>query len=48
MDDNEYILYKYPRDNTDIVVIIFLMHEDYLRKLSKSYDELPIFHCNLR
>ena len=37
-------LNKYPRKNsekekTDIIIIIFLMHYDFLKKLGKSFDE---------
>jgi len=43
-DNYEIDLYKYPRintekENTDIIIIIFLMHEDFLKKLAKSFEE---------
>ena len=43
-DNYEISLTKYPRMNTDkektdIIIIIFLMHEDFLKKLAKSFDE---------
>lgn len=43
-------LYKYPRKNTDkektdIMIIIFLMHEDFLKKLAKSFENaLKFYH----
>ena len=42
-DNYEISLYKYPRKNTDkektdIIIIIFLMHEDFLKNLAKSFD----------
>jgi hypothetical protein len=43
-------LNKYPRINTDkektdIIIIIFLMHEDFLKKLAKSFqDALKYYH----
>ena len=43
-DNYEISLTKYPRINTnkektDIIIVIFLMHEDFLKKLSESYYE---------
>lgn len=43
-DDYKISLYKYPRHDTekretDIIITIFLMHEDYLKKLAYSYEE---------
>ena len=48
-DDYEISLYKYPRidtskENTDIIIIIFLMHEDFLKKLSISFSEALRFY----
>ena len=45
----EVQLNKYPRKNTDkeltdIIIIIFLMHEDFLKKLAYSFDEALKFH----
>jgi hypothetical protein len=42
-DDYKISLYKYPRlntekENTDIIIIIFLMHEDFLKKLAFSFE----------
>ena len=42
-DNYEISLYKYPRKNTDkektdIMIIIFFMHEDFLKKLAQSFD----------
>jgi hypothetical protein len=47
--DHEISLIKYPRKNTDkeitdIIIIIFLMHEDYLKKLGSSYENSIKFH----
>jgi hypothetical protein len=43
-DNYEINLHKYPRINTDkektdIIIVIFLMHEDFLKKLAESYYE---------
>ncbi len=43
-DDVKISLYKYPRNNTDkretdIIITVFFMHEDYLKKLAYSYQE---------
>jgi hypothetical protein len=43
-DDYRISLYKYPRHNsdkreTDIIITVFLMHEDFLKKLAYSYEE---------
>ena len=48
-DNYEISLYKYPRvdtdkEKTDIIIIIFLMHEDFLKKLGKSFEEALKFH----
>ena len=49
-DDYKISLLKYPRMNTDkeytdIIIIIFLMHEDFLKKLAKSFDNaLKFYH----
>ena len=49
-DDYKVNLYKYPRINTekeytDIIIIIFLTHEDFLKKLAKSFDDsLKYYH----
>ena len=49
-DNYEINLNKYPRINTDkektdIIIIIFLMHEDFLKKLASSYGEsLKYYH----
>ena len=48
-NDYEISLYKYPRigtskENTDIIIIIFLMHEDFLKKLSISFSEALRFY----
>ena len=42
-------LYKYPRNNTDrretdIIITIFFMHQDYLKKLANSYQEALKYH----
>ena len=42
-DNYEININKYPRiytdkSKTDIIIIIFLMHEDFLKKLSKSFE----------
>ena len=42
-DNFKINLTKYPRhntdkENTDIIIIIFLMHEDFLKNLAKSFD----------
>jgi len=47
--DYEFHLNKYPRKNTekeltDIIIIIFLMHEEYLKKLALSFDNAIKFH----
>ena len=44
---------KYPRKNTDkretdIVIVTFLMHEDYLKKLSIAYSESIRFYNNCK
>ena len=49
-DNYEISFYKYPRKNTDkektdIIIIIFLMHEDFLKNLAKSFDNsLKFYH----
>ena len=49
-DNYEIDFNKYPRKNTskektDIMIIIFLMHEDFLKKLAKSFDDsLKFYH----
>ena len=48
-DDYKINLYKYPRTNstkekTDIIIIIFLMHEDFLKKLAYSYDNALTYY----
>jgi hypothetical protein len=48
-DDYEISLYKYPRidtpkGNTDIIIVIFLMHEDFLKKLSIAFSEALRFY----
>jgi len=49
-DDYKISLYKYPRidtdkEKTDIIIIIFLMHEDFLKKLGQSFeDALKYYH----
>jgi hypothetical protein len=49
-DDYKINLYKYPRlntekENTDVIIIIFLMHEDFLKKLAISYENsLKYYH----
>lgn len=48
-DDYKISLYKYPRNNTDkretdIIITIFLMHEDYLKNLAKSYENAVKFY----
>ena len=48
-DNYSISLYKYPRknhnvSNTDIILIIFLMHEDYLKKLAQSFDNAMKFY----
>jgi hypothetical protein len=49
-DDYKINLYKYPRSNTekehtDIIIIIFLMHEDFLKKLAISFeDSMKYYH----
>lgn len=40
---------KYPRINsdkekTDIIIVIFLMHEDYLKKIAKSFEDSLRFY----
>lgn len=43
-------IYKYPRqntdkENTDIMIIIFFMHEEFLKKLAQSFDNsLKFYH----
>jgi hypothetical protein len=44
---------KYPRNGTDkretdIIIIIFLMHEEYLKKLSTSYSESLKYYHNCK
>lgn len=48
-DNYSISLYKYPRQNhnsskTDIILIIFLMHEDFLKKVSQSFDNAMKFY----
>jgi hypothetical protein len=48
-DNYSISLYKYPRKNmnfgdTDIILIIFLMHEDFLKKVSESFDNAMKFY----
>ena len=48
-DDYKISLYKYPRNNTDkretdIIITIFLMHTDFLKKLAKSYENSIKFY----
>ena len=48
-DNYEISLYKYPRKNTDkektdIMIIIFLMHEDFLKNLAKSFENSLKFY----
>ena len=49
-DDYKISLYKYPRidtdkEKTDIIIIIFLMHEEFLKKLGQSFeDALKYYH----
>jgi hypothetical protein len=48
-DDYKISLYKYPRQNTekektDIIIIIFLMHENFLKNLSISLQEALKYH----
>jgi hypothetical protein len=49
-DNYEIDFNKYPRKNTskektDIMIIIFLMHEDFLKKLANSFDDsLKFYH----
>jgi hypothetical protein len=48
-DNYEIPLHKYPRINTDkektdIIIIVFLMHEEFLKKLAKSYEEAIQYH----
>ena len=52
-DDYKINLYKYPRTNstkekTDIIIIIFLMHEDFLKKLGKSLEEALQFYYDCK
>ena len=47
--DYEIDLNKYPRKNsdkeiTDIILIIFLSHESYLKKLAESFDNAIKYH----
>ena len=37
-DNYEIPLSKYPRTDTDKIIITFLMHEDFLKKLAQSYE----------
>lgn len=49
-DNYEISLYKYPRKNTDkektdIMIIIFLMHQEFLKNLAKSFENsLKFYH----
>jgi hypothetical protein len=49
-DDYKISLYKYPRrdtekEYTDIIITIYLMHEDFLKKLAKSFEyALQFYH----
>lgn len=48
-DDYTISLYKYPRkdttkEKTDIMIIIFLMHENFLKNLAKSYEKSIKFY----
>lgn len=52
-DDYKIKLSKYPRNDTDkretdIIIILFLMHEEYLRKLSIAYNEALRFYNNCK
>ena len=52
-DDYKIPLNKYPRKDTDkretdIIIITFLMHEDYLKKLAISYSESIRFYNNCK
>jgi hypothetical protein len=52
-DDYKIPLNKYPRNETDkretdILITIFLMHEDYLKKLAVSYSESIKFYNNCK
>jgi hypothetical protein len=52
-DDYKISLYKYPRKNnekeqTDIIIIIFLMHEEFLKKLGKSLEEALKFYYDCK
>jgi len=48
-DNYEISLYKYPRKNTDkektdIIIIIFLMNEDFLKNIAKSFENALKFY----
>ena len=43
-DDYTVSLSKYPRNNSDKIIIIFLMHEDFLKKLGESYENALKYH----
>ena len=52
-DDYKIPINKYPRINTDkektdILIIVFLMHEDFLKKLGESYDKAITFYNNCK
>jgi hypothetical protein len=52
-DDFKIPFSKYPRNDTDkretdIIIITFLMHENYLKKLSVSYSESLIYYHNCK
>ena len=52
-DDYKIPINKYPRTNTDkektdILIIVFLMHEDFLKKLGESYDKAITFYNNCK
>ncbi len=52
-DDYKIPLNKYPRKGTDkretdIIIIIFLMHQEYLKKLSVSYSESIRYYNNCK
>jgi hypothetical protein len=52
-DEYKISLYKYPRHEsdkreTDIIITIFLMHEDFLKRLAHSYEESIRFYNNCK
>ena len=45
IDLNKYPRIDTPKEKTDIMIIIFLMHEDFLKNLAKSFDNaLKFYH----